>query len=138
MATDTAALLQQIYAAWGEQRLDDVIKHLDENFLFVVHLPEDLTPASPDPRGREETLALLLRIKDVFDVLFYDHGPIIIAGGRAMVQPVVRYRHKASGEIIETKLSHAWQFVDDRAITLEERYDRAAAESLLRNLQGRI
>lgn len=134
MATDTAALLQTIYAAWREQRLADVMKHLDESFHFIMHLPADLVPGGEEPRGKAETLAFLEHLKETYDILFYDQGPIIVADGRATVQPVIRYRHKKSGKMLETKLNHVWRFRDGKAIELDEHHDTAVVEAFLRSL----
>lgn len=134
MATDTAALLQTIYAAWREQRLGEIMKHLDEDFHLIVHLPAELVPGGEHPRSKAETLALLEHLKDTYDTLSYDQGPIIVADGRATVQPLIRYRHKKTGKVLETKLAHVWHFRGGKAIGLDERYDLAAVEAFLRSL----
>jgi ketosteroid isomerase-like protein len=35
----------------------------------------------------------------------------------------IRYRHKATGEVIETTLGHFWRIRDDKAAQLDEYHD---------------
>jgi len=134
MATDAAALLHTIYTAWREQRLADVMASLDDNFRFVVNLPADLIPGGDKPRNKTETLEFLQYLRDTFDFLSYDQGPIIAGGDHATAQPHIRYRHKKTGKVLETKISHVWHIKDGKAIDLEEHHDTAKIRAFLRGV----
>jgi ketosteroid isomerase-like protein len=134
MATDAATLLHTIYTAWREQRLADVMASLDDNFRFVVHVPADLIPGGDKPRSKAETLEFFQYLIDTFDFLSFDQGPIIATGDRATVQPHIRYRHKQTGKVLETKFSHVWNIKDGKAIDLEERHDTAKIRAFLRSV----
>lgn len=136
MGTDAASLLQTIYAAWREQRPGEMMTHLDEDFRFTAHLSADLIPGGDKPRDKEELQAFLDHLLATYDILFYDTGPIIVADGRATVQPVIRYRHKESGKVLETKLMHVWHFAHGKPIALDESYDVKAMAAFLKSLDS--
>jgi hypothetical protein len=102
---DTTSLLQAIYKALRERRLADAISYLAEDFRLVVHLPEDAVPGGTRPRSKAESTLLFQSFLYDYDLIAYDHGPIIVAGDRATTQPEIRYRHKKTGKVLDTKLT---------------------------------
>jgi hypothetical protein len=134
MSTDTAALLHAIYTAYREKRLGDVMVHLDDNFRFVVHLPETALPGGDKARNKAETVELLQYLYDTYDFLAYDPGPIIASAGRATAQPHIRFRDKKTGKVLETKKSHAWRFAGDKVVELDERQDVEKILAFLRSV----
>ena len=131
---DTTTLLQAIYKAYREKRLAEVLSYLGDDFRLVVHLPEAAMPGGDRPRSKAESALLFQGFLNDYDFLAYDHGPIIVAGDRATAQPQIRYRHKKTGKVIETKLAHAWWVRDGKAVLLEERYDVAQVQAFLKSL----
>lgn len=123
MASDTEALLLAIYAAYRDQRLDEVLPRLTDDFRFTLHLPADAMPGAGVPHGKAETAALLAGLIATYDFLMYEPGPIMVTGDRCAVQPRIRYRHKATGETIETTLGHFWRVRDGKAAALDEYHD---------------
>ena len=53
----------------------------------------------------------------------YEPGPIMVTGDQAAVRVRIRYRHKATGEVIETTLGHFWRIRDGKAAQLDEYHD---------------
>jgi len=131
---DTTALLQAIHKAYREKRLADTLSYLDDDFRLIVHLPEDAMPGGDRPRSKAESALLFQGFLNDYDFVAYDHGPIIVAGDRATAQPQIRYRHKKTGKVLETKLAHTWCVQDGKAVTLEERYDIAHLRAFLKSL----
>ena len=131
---DTTSLLQAIYKAFREKRLADAISHLADDFRLVVHLPEDALPGGERPRSKAESALLFQGFLNDYDFLAYDHGPIIVTGDRATAQPHIRYRHKKTGKVLETKLAHTWCVRDGKAVGLEEHYDVAHVQGFLKSL----
>jgi len=134
MAMDTAALLQAIYEAYRGKRLADVAAYLDDEFRYVVHLPEEAVPGGDKPRTKAETLEFLQYLMDTYDFLAYDPGPIIATDESATVQPKIRFRDKKTGKVLETKLAHAWQVKGGKATALEERHDLAKIQAFLKSV----
>jgi ketosteroid isomerase-like protein len=131
---DTTSLLQAIYKALRERRLADAISYLAEDFHLVVHLPEEAMPGGNRPRSKAESTLLFQSFLNDYDLVAYDHGPIIVAGDRATTQPQIRYRHKKTGRVLDTKLSHTWSVKDGKAVALEERYDVPVVQAFLKSL----
>ncbi len=131
---DTTALLQAIYKAYREKRLADVLSYLDDDFRFVVHLPEDALPGGDRPRNKAEAAQLFQDFIDEYDFLAYDQGPIIVMPDSATSQPQVRYRHKKTGKVIETRLTHTWWVRDGKATALDERHDVPRVQAFLKSL----
>jgi len=84
--------------------------------------------------SKAESALLFQGFLNDYDFLAYDHGPIIVAGDRATAQPQIRYRHKKTDKVIETKLAHAWWVRNGKAVLLEERYDVAQVQAFLKSL----
>jgi ketosteroid isomerase-like protein len=131
---DTASLLQAIYRAYRENRLADMLGYFGEDFRYVMHLPETAVPGGDAPRNKAETEAVLRYLQDTYDFLAYDPGPIIAADDKATVQPLVRVRDKRTGEVLETKLTHAWRVKDGKALELEEHHDLPKIEAFLKRV----
>lgn len=130
----TTTLLQAIYKAYREKRLADAISYLADDFRLVVHLPEDALPGGDRPRSKAEAALLFQGFINDYDFLAYDQGPIIVAGDFATSQPQIRYRHKKTGKIIETRLSHTWHVRDGKARLLEERHDIPRVQAFIKSL----
>lgn len=131
---ETTTLLQAIYKAYREKRLAEALSYLSDDFRLVVHLPENAMAGGDRPRSKAESALLFQGFLNDYDFLAYDHGPIIVAGDRATAQPQIRYRHKKTGKVLETKLAHTWSVRDGKVVGLEERYDVAHVQGFLKSL----
>lgn len=131
---DAATLLQTIYKAYREKRLDDVLPHLDDGFRLIVHLPEEALPGGDGPRDKQQTAELMQHLMDTYDFLSYDPGPIIAMGNQVSAQPQIRFRDKKSGKVLETKLMHTWLLDDGKVVTLDERYDVPVIQAFLKSV----
>jgi ketosteroid isomerase-like protein len=131
---DAATTLQAIYRAYREKRLDEILQHLDEEFRFVVHLPEDALPGGDMARDKAQAAELAQQLMDSYDFLAYDPGPIIAAGNQVTAQPQIRFRDKKTGKVLETKLGHTWQVRDGKFIALDERHDVETIRAFFKSL----
>jgi ketosteroid isomerase-like protein len=120
MPTGTAALLQDLYAAYREKRLADVMARLTDDFRFTLHLPAESVPGAAAPHDKAETLEMFKGILAAYDILLYEPGPIMVTGDQAAVRVRIRYRHKATDAVIETTLGHFWRVRDGKAAQLDE------------------
>ena len=119
---DTAALLQEIYRCYREKRLADVVELLSDDFIFTAQLPDDIDDAIR-PRSRAETAILVHKFMEHYDILAFETGPIIVANGVASAQADVKFRHKKSGKVLETRFFHDWRVADGKARELTQRHD---------------
>jgi ketosteroid isomerase-like protein len=131
-------LLRTIYAAYREKRLADALVHVADDFRFTLHLPRDFVPGAGATVGKAEATAMFQGFMDDYDFLAYEPGDITVSpeGDRATASPAIRYRHKATGKIIETRISHFWNFRNGKALTLDEYHDTARIRAFLAALGG--
>ena len=102
---DTTALLQAIYKAYREKRLADVLSHLADDSASSCICPRMRCPAATGHAARRRPRCCFMASSTTYDFLAYDPGPIIVTGERATAQPQIRYRHKKTGKVMETKLA---------------------------------
>jgi ketosteroid isomerase-like protein len=120
MATDLSALLLAVYTAYREKRLGDALVHFADDFRFTLHLPVGAMPGAGTPLDKAAAARLFEDLMATYDFLAYEPGPISAGGDQAKVRPHIHYRHKATGEVIETTLAHFWRFRDGKAVQLDE------------------
>ena len=130
---DTAALLQEIYRCYREKRLADVVELLSDDFKFTAQLPDDIDDAIR-PRSRAETAILVHKFMDQYDILAFETGPIIVTDGVASTQADVKFRHKKSGKVLETRFIHDWRVTDGKASELAQRHDLEQLKAFLRSV----
>jgi ketosteroid isomerase-like protein len=112
-----------MYTAYREKRLADVLANFTDDFRFTIHLPAESLPGAGTPHGKTDTAKLLEGLIATYDFLTYEPGPIMVTGDEAAVRVRIRYRHKATGEVIETTLGHFWRVRDGKAVQLDEYHD---------------
>lgn len=134
MPSSSVELLNRIYALYREKRLDDVMALVADDFRFTVHLPSGSVPGAGVSHGKAATTAMLQAFMDSYKFLTYDPGPILAEGNLAASRPVIRYRHKGTGDIIETRLAHFWTLRDGVPISLDEYHDVANVQAYLTKL----
>ena len=126
-------LLKAIYTAYREKRLSDALALLGDDFRMTVHLPPGTIRGAGIPLNKTQTADLLSDFINTYDFLDYDPGDIDISpdGAHATASPLIRYRHKATGQVIQTRLSHFWSLRGGRALSLDEYHDTARVEAFL-------
>jgi ketosteroid isomerase-like protein len=130
-------LLRTIYTAYREKRLGDAMAHFAEDFRFTLHLPKDTVPGAGASVSKADAIAMFQGFMNDYDFLAYEPGDIAVSvKGDATASPAIRYRHKASGKIIETRISHFWHFRDGKAVTLDEYHDTARIKDFLAKIGG--
>jgi ketosteroid isomerase-like protein len=69
-----------------------------------------------------------------YDILAFDAGPIIVTDNLASAQADVKFRHKRTGKILETRFLHDWRVADGKACELEQRHDLKQLKEFLRSV----
>ena len=126
-------LLTAIYTAWREKRLADTLAFLTDDFRMTVHLPPGTIEGAGLPHDKAQTADLLGNFISTYDFLDYEPGDIDVSpdGAHATASPLIRYRHKESGQVIQTRLSHFWSLRGGQAASLDEYHDTARIQAFL-------
>jgi ketosteroid isomerase-like protein len=130
---DPAAILQNIYKCYREKRLADVVALLSDDFKFTAQLPDDLDGGKRS-RSRAETAILVHRFMEQYDILAFDAEPIIVTDDLASAQADVKFRHKKTGKVLETRFIHDWRVAGGKACELEQRHDLEQLKDFLRSV----
>jgi hypothetical protein len=85
-------------------------------------------------RSRAETAILVHKFMEEYDILAFDTGPIIVTDNLASAQAQVKFRHKRSGKVLETRFIHDWRIADGKACELEQRHDLNQLKAYLRSV----
>jgi ketosteroid isomerase-like protein len=132
---DTALLLQNIYRSFREKRLADVVELLSDDFKFKAQLPEDSAIEGKRARSRAEIALLAHRSMEEYDILVFEPGPIVVTDSLASAQVQVKFRHKKTGKILETRFLHDWRVADGKACDLQQRHDLEQLKAFLESLR---
>ncbi|MEI9902532.1 MAG: hypothetical protein WDN31_23320 [Hyphomicrobium sp.] len=132
---DTAALLQAIYRCYREKRLADMLALFDDNFRMIAALPDDTPGAGPRPRSKAETALLTHKFLEDYDILEFELGPIVSTDGVTSTETRGKFRHKRTGNILDTTFRHDWRITGGKALELEHRHDVRQVEDFLSSLK---
>jgi ketosteroid isomerase-like protein len=132
---DPAALLQNIYRSYREKRLAEIVNLLSDDFKFKAELPDDLDGVTR-ARSRAELALMVHNFMEQYDILAFEPGPIVVTDNRASAEAEVKFRHKKSGKVLETRFLHDWTVADGKALELEQRHDLEQLRAFLKSVNG--
>ncbi len=128
----TEQTVTDLYEAWRNGRLDVVLERLDEGIEHTIHIPPSVNPIGGSVHGRAATAERLAAIGRDYEILAFDNGEIVADGDEARTQVRLRYRHRQSGEVIETVSEHHWRLANGRVVAFEEFHDVEAVRAFSR------
>ena len=123
MTSEAEHSIRQLYDSYYSKDLGSVAALLPDGFQFRMNLPGDSLPGASQDLDRASSLDLFRNLIDSYEFIAINVGAILTDGQRAFVQPHIHYRHKMTGEQIETTLMHVWTLSDGKPVRLEEFHD---------------
>jgi ketosteroid isomerase-like protein len=121
--TKTEVVITDIYDAWRSQELDRLASYLPDDFCHVIYIPAEVHPLGGVSNGKRAPLQRLSLIAQDFDFLCFDTSALIIQKERAGVEIPIRYRHRRTGAVLETKIANFWTFEEGWPVKLSEYHD---------------
>jgi ketosteroid isomerase-like protein len=121
--TKTEVVITDIYDAWRSQDLDLLASYLPDDFCHVIYIPAEVHPLGGVSNGKRASLQRLSLIAQDFDFLCFDTSALIIQKERAGVEIPIRYRHRRTGAVLETKIANFWTFEEGWPVKLSEYHD---------------
>lgn len=125
----TEQTVAALYDAWRNGQLDVVLERLDENIEHTIHIPPAVNPIGGSVHGRAATAERLAAIGRDYEILKFENEKILADGDEASTRVRLRYRHRATGEEIETTSSHHWRLANGRVVLFEEFHDMDAVRA---------
>ena len=123
MATDTRAIVEALYGAWRARDLPSMLTLMADDIVFALHIPADVVPIGGETKGKVAVAAALQGLLDAYEFVAYDPSPVDIDGSKATAEVQFRYRCKATGEIIDSRMRHQWVVDGGKAERLDEWHD---------------
>jgi ketosteroid isomerase-like protein len=137
MTQTTESILGDIYDAWRAQDLDWLASYLPNDFCHVMHLPVGLYPAGGSRTGKQRVMERWRSVIPTFEVLRFDTSNLLINKNSAAAEIIMQYRHRQSGEVLDTTKANFWAFEAGWPVKLTEYYDVAAIEAVTARLNAR-
>jgi ketosteroid isomerase-like protein len=119
----TEQTVTALYDAWRNGRLDFVLDRLDDEIEHTIHIPPAMNPIGGSVHGRAATAERLAAIGRDYEILAFENDKIVADGNEARTQVRLRYRHRQTGEEIETVSEHHWRLENGRVVMFEEFHD---------------
>ena len=119
----TEQTVATLYDCWRRGDLDAVIGTLAEDIEYTIHIPPEMNPVGGTVRGRSAAVERFEGIVRDYEILSFENGDILAHGNEAASRVRMLYRHRPSGEVLETSSMHHWRIEDGRAVLLEEFHD---------------
>jgi ketosteroid isomerase-like protein len=134
----SGSILHDIYDAYRAQNLDWLGTYLPEDFCHVVHVPKTVHPMAGACRGKQAVLDRWRICIAPYDFLSFDISNLLLEEDRAASEIAFRYRHKKTGQILETIKANIWVLEEGWPVKLTEYYDVGALQAFLRTIGGKI
>lgn len=123
MAESAKEIVEAAYAAWRLRDLERALSNFASNAVLVLHIPKEVMPTAGEIAGIEAVAAAFRGILDQFDFIEFRPTSIAASGNRVDGTVHFHYRHKLSGEQLESDLRHEWTVENGRVTRLEEWHD---------------
>lgn len=132
--TKTETVISDIYDAWRSQDLDRLATYLPNDFSHMVYIPTEVHPLGGLCSGKKAALARFGLIAAEFDFLRFDTSDLMIHKERAGVEIPIRYRHRQTGVVLETKIANFCAFEEGWPVKLSEYHDIARIQAFTANV----
>jgi ketosteroid isomerase-like protein len=137
MTQTMETILGDIYDAWRAQDLDWLASYLPDDFCHVMHLPAGLYPEGGVCEGKHRVIERWRSVRPTFEVLRFDTSNLLLNKNSAAAEIVMQYRHRPSGEVLDTTKANFWSFEAGWPVKLTEYYDVASIEAVTARLNAR-
>ena len=109
-----------------------------DDIVYALHIPAEVMPLGGETKGKTALAMALQGLLDNYDYLTYDPGPVSVDGAKASAEVHFRYREKATGEVIDSRLRHLWLVEAGKAKRLDEWHDLPKVTAFFERVALRI
>jgi uncharacterized protein len=128
----TNEIVEALYEAWRTGDFEAVRRGLDDEVEHTVHFAPAINRFGGTTKGRAATEERLAALGAEYEILAFDNGPILVNGDEAATRVRMRYRHRKTGEILDTVSAHFWTLANGRVVQFDEYHDDAPIEAFSR------
>jgi uncharacterized protein len=123
MSADLRAKLYELYANFGEGKIDLVLKFFDETAVFTSYTSIDVFPYLGRQTGRIAIAAMMKNVHAEFEHVTYQPIFVVAEKDAAAAIIMVRLRQRSTDRIIHLLTAHFIQLRDGKISELREFMD---------------
>lgn len=138
MPHDPQSIVEGLYASWKARDLTQVHALLSDDMVFVLHIPADVAPFGGEMRGKAAVTAALQGLLDTYDFVAYEPQSVSANGAQVNAEVRFRYRHKVTGELIDSRLRHSWVVEAAKIKRLDEWHDLPTVKTFFARVALRV
>jgi len=129
MSHEAKTVVGRLYTAWKARDLASVLPLLSDEMVFALHVPANVLSVGGETKGKVAVATALQAILDAYDFLAYEPGRVTGDDARANAEVHFRYRQKATGEVIDSRMLHSWVVEAGRITRLDEWHDLKSVQT---------
>ncbi len=129
---DNKSVVASFFACWSVQDLEMAVAHGHPDLVYTIHNGQDASPLAGIYRGAEACRDLGYAMLAVFDYLTYEPTIVGVEGDIVRAQVNFRYRHRATGNIIEGTRRLVFEIKDGLIYRLDSFEDTLRLEAFMR------
>ena len=129
---DSRSVVASFFACWSVQDLEMAVAHAHPEFVYTIHNGRDASPLAGVYRGPDECRDLGYAMLAEFDYLNYEPAIVGVEDNIVRAQVNFRYRHRATGNIIEGSRRLVFEIKDDLIYRLDSYEDTLRLEAFMR------
>jgi ketosteroid isomerase-like protein len=134
----TETIIRDIYDAWRAQDLEWLASYLPDDFHHVMYIPVDVYSRAGACRGKAMVIERWRTVVAEYEFLEVNTQDLIVVKDRAAIEIPFRYRHRATGKLLETVKANFWTLEDGWPIRLTEYYDVSSVRSFTASLAAPV
>jgi len=115
--------LYDLYAAYAEGRIDEVLREYDDNVVMTSHAPVDIFPYLGRKQGKAAVAATMNTAHAAFEYLSYQPVFMVTEQDDAAVIILARLRQRATGRTIQLFIADFIRFDHGRIVELRQFMD---------------
>lgn len=138
MAEDTKSVVERAYSAWRARDLANLLSLYSDDVVFALHIPADVMPIGGETRGKVAVGAALQGLIDGYDLLAYEPGVVHVNNAAANAEVHFRYRHRQTGDVIDSRMRHQWLVNDGKVQRLDEWHDLTTVREFVSRVTLRL
>ena len=122
--------------AWARRDLEGALEPLSASVVHSLNLDTSLAPYVASAVGKDEVRRKLQMILDAFDFERFEIVALTTEPNRGRADVEFRFRHKATGEVLQSRCRFMYRLREGKIVLVEEAHDAKIVESFLRMVKS--
>jgi ketosteroid isomerase-like protein len=108
--------------------------NLSADSCHVIYIPTKIHSLGGVSNGKRPSLERLGLIAKDFEILLFDTSELVVHKDHAGVEIPIRFRHRRTGAVLETKIANFCTFEDGWPVKLSEYHDISRIQAFAASL----